>query len=212
MNIETLTVGPFAENTYVLINDNEALLIDPGFSNRSEMTAMDDVLEDSRLIGVLLTHAHVDHVLGLNQVLQKYEVPVYLNHSDLYLWNNFESQSAMFGIRTSGFSFLPENLKEQKEFELGSFSCDVLYTPGHSPDHVSLYFSGEGFVIAGDALFRESIGRTDLYKGDFDLLSRSIREKLYSLPDDTVVYPGHGPSTTIAYEKKHNGFVREVNI
>jgi hydroxyacylglutathione hydrolase len=210
MKLETFTVGPFAENTYLLINRNEAILIDPGFTNRSEMVVMEEALGDAELIGILLTHAHVDHVLGLNQVLQKYDVPVFLNHSDLFLWENFESQSAMFGIRAGGFSFIPENLGEQERFQIGHFSMDVLYTPGHSPDHVSLYFPEEGFVIAGDALFRESIGRTDLYKGDFDLLSRSIRNKLYRLPDDTKVYPGHGPSTTIGYEKKNNGFVKSV--
>lgn len=208
MNIESFIVGPFEENTYLLKNRKEAILIDPGFSNRSELLEMEEAIKETELIGILLTHAHVDHVLGLNQVLQKYEVPVYLNHSDLYLWENFESQSAMFGIRTGGFSFIPKNLEEQHNFEIGSFVMDVLYTPGHSPDHVSLFFQDDGFVIAGDALFRESIGRTDLYRGDFDLLERSIRQKLYTLPDDTVVYPGHGPATTIGYEKEYNGFVK----
>ncbi len=209
MKTDTYTVGPFAENTYLLTKNRQSLLIDPGFSSRSEMLALDEALaaDGSELIGVLLTHAHVDHVLGLNQVLQKHQVPVHLNHTDLYLWENFESQSAMFGIRTGGFSFTPEPLEEQNGFEIGPFSMDVLYTPGHSPDHVSLYFPDEEQVIAGDALFRESIGRTDLYKGDFNLLATSIREKLYTLPDDTLVLPGHGPSTTIGHEKQHNAFV-----
>lgn len=210
MKIESFTVGPFSENTYLVTKNREAILIDPGFSSRSEMQAFDDALTGSgaELTGVLLTHAHVDHVLGLNQILHKNHVPVYLNHSDLYLWENFESQSSMFGIRTGGFSFTPEPLNEQDGFEIGDFSIDILYTPGHSPDHVSLYFPDENLVIAGDALFRESIGRTDLYKGDFELLASSIREKLYTLPDDTVVYPGHGPATTIGYEKKNNAFVK----
>lgn len=210
MNIESFTVGPFAENTYLLTKNREALLIDPGFSSRNEMLVFEEALArtGAEFIGILLTHAHVDHVLGLNQVLHKYHVPVHLNHSDLYLWENFEAQSAMFGIRSGGFSFTPEPLEEQRGFEIGSFSFDILYTPGHSPDHVSLYDPENNMLIAGDALFRESIGRTDLYKGDFELLASSIRTKLYSLPDDTVVYPGHGPATTIGYEKQNNSFVK----
>jgi hydroxyacylglutathione hydrolase len=210
MKTDTFTVGPFAENTYLLTKNRQSLLIDPGFSSHSELLVFDEALagHGSELIGVLLTHAHVDHVLGLNQVLLKQKVPVYLNHTDLYLWENFESQSAMFGIRAGGFSFTPEPLEEQKGFDIGPFSMDVLYTPGHSPDHVSLCFPDDGQIIAGDVLFRESIGRTDLYKGDFNLLATSIREKLYTLPDDSLVLPGHGPSTTIGYEKQHNAFVK----
>lgn len=210
MKIDTFTVGPFAENSYLITRDKESVLIDPGFSNSSEFQSFKKILteNDSNLIAVILTHAHVDHVLGLNQVLQAYDVPVYLNHSDLYLWENFEQQSAMFGIRTGGFSFTPEPMDEQRDFQAGPFTWDVLYTPGHSPDHVSLYNKTENILIAGDTLFKESIGRTDLYKGDFDLLASSIREKLYTLPDDTVVYPGHGPATSIGHEKSHNPFVR----
>jgi len=211
MKIHSITVGPFEENTYLIAHGNEALLVDPGFSNNSEFSAFKEILEkDSlNLLGVMLTHAHVDHVLGLHQVLQSYDIPVYLNQNDLFLWNNFESQSAMFGLRASGFNFIPEALDEQKDFKIGSLSMDILYTPGHSPDHVSIYLKKDGKLIAGDALFRESIGRTDLYKGDFELLAASIRDKLYKLPGETVVLPGHGPSTSIGYEKENNVFVKE---
>ncbi len=210
MEILTFTVGPFAENTYLLSDEGNALVVDPGFSNQSEFSAFTDKLKEqkSRLKAVLLTHAHVDHLLGLNLLLQKFDLPVYLNHSDLYLWENFESQSAMFGIRSGGFSFTPEPLEEQKGYEIAGIRMDILYTPGHAPDHVSLYISNENVLIAGDTLFKDSIGRTDLYKGDFDLLSKSIREKLYTLPDETRVLPGHGPETTIGYEKLNNSFVR----
>jgi len=210
MKTDLFTVGPFAENTYLLTIENQSLLVDPGFSSVSEFQTFKRKMEErkSELLAVLLTHAHVDHVLGLNQVMQSFECPVYLNHSDLYLWENFEQQSAMFGIRAAGFSFTPLPLAGQKGLEIGPFSWDVLYTPGHSPDHVSLYNAAESILIVGDALFRESIGRTDLYKGDFELLASSIKEKLYTLPDDTVVYPGHGPKTTIGHEKSHNPFVK----
>lgn len=211
MTIHTFTVGPFVQNTYLLVNGPDAILIDAGFSNASEIQALNDLLQDreAKLAGIILTHAHIDHVMGLNQLLKVFGgLPVWLNHSDLTLWNEIENQASRFGISASGFSFTPEPLPEQKGFRVGPFRFDVLYTPGHSPDHVSLYMPDEQKVIAGDALFRESIGRTDLYKGDLALLTRSIQEKLYTLPDETVVLPGHGPETTIGYEMRHNPFVR----
>lgn len=210
MDITSFTVGPFAENTYLITEKNQAVLIDPGFFDPGEFEAFKKVLTDSNaaLIAVCLTHAHVDHIMGLDKVLKEFDVPVYLNHNDLYLWENYPDQALRFGFRTSGFDFIPENLVEQSGFEIGPFRFDVLYTPGHSPDHVSLFFADEKTVIAGDALFRESIGRTDLYKGDFNLLAASIKEKLYALPDEVNVLPGHGPSTTIGHEKAHNGFVK----
>ena len=211
MKVQFFTVGPFAENTYLITNAGKALIIDPGFTSVTEFRALTEAMdeEDCEPIAVVLTHAHVDHVLGLNQVLQRYDIPVWLNHSDLFLWENFEGQAARFGVQTSGFDFLPNNLEEQDGMEIGPFLFDVLYTPGHSPDHVSLHFKEAGFVIAGDVLFRESIGRTDLYKGSFDLLAQSIRTKLYTLDDDLKVYPGHGPATTIGYEKRNNPFVND---
>lgn len=210
MELKTFTVGPFSENSYLMLEKDQALLFDPGFYDDREFKAFKIELEDSgaELLAVCLTHAHVDHALGLHKVLKQFDVPVYLNHSDLYLWNNFEQQSKIFGLHSGGFDFTPKPLEEQKDFSLGNFIFDVIYTPGHSPDHVSLYFKEEELLVAGDVLFYESIGRTDLYKGDFDLLASSIREKLYQLPDDTSVYPGHGPATSIGREKKHNAFVK----
>lgn len=210
MKLKSYTVGPFSENTYLLSTDRESILFDPGFFDPAEYKTFKSELDESgsNLIAIVLTHAHVDHVLGLEKVLKDFDVPVYLNHSDLYLWENFPDQAQMFGFRTAGFDFIPDPLDEQKNMQIGEFTFDVLYTPGHAPDHVSLYFAGEEMLISGDALFKQSIGRTDLYKGDFDTLAQSIREKLYTLPDDTTVWPGHGPSTTIGFEKDENGFVR----
>jgi glyoxylase-like metal-dependent hydrolase (beta-lactamase superfamily II) len=210
MQIHSFTVGPFAENTYLLTNSEEALLIDPGFHDNSEINAFEQKMGElnASLKTVLLTHAHVDHVLGLHKILDAYDVPVYLNNSDPYLWNNFASQAQMFGFQAEGFNFEPENLPAQNSWSVGSFTFDVFYTPGHAPDHVSLYSAEDNILIAGDALFKEGIGRTDLYKGDMEVLKKSIREQLYSLPNKTTVYSGHGPSTTIGHEKKANPFVR----
>ncbi len=210
MKIKTFEVGPFLENTYVLSEHDSAIVIDPGFSNEPEFQNFKKYLSDvgTSLIAVVLTHAHVDHVLGLQRLLKDFQIPVYLNIQDLFLWENFGNQATMFGLNQVGFSFIPEALPKEGLFRVGVFDFECLFTPGHSPDHTSLYFENEGIVIAGDALFKESIGRTDLYKGDFEVLQQSIQKKLYTLPDTTIVYPGHGTTTTIGHEKKNNPFVR----
>ena len=210
MQIHSFTVGPFSENTYLLSNSGKALLIDPGFFEKHEFDAFMEKMDEieAELTAIVLTHAHVDHVLGLHGIKNVFDAPVYLNNSDDFLWQNFPSQAQRFGFNADPFGFEPEPLPGQKEWEIAGFTFDVLYTPGHSPDHVSLYSSDHKMVIAGDALFRQGIGRTDLYKGDFNLLEQSIREELYTLPDETEVYPGHGPKTTIGYEKQNNPFVK----
>ncbi|HCD52111.1 MAG TPA: MBL fold metallo-hydrolase [Balneolaceae bacterium] len=210
MNIHKFVVGPFQENTYLLTSDSNSIIIDPGFYNESEYSVFAKTLaaSDTTLKAVVLTHAHVDHVLGLQRLMKDYDIPVYLNHSDLFLWENFGSQATMFGLNQVQFGFDTEPLPADDEFNVAGFDFTCLYTPGHAPDHTSLYFKEEQVVISGDALFRESIGRTDLYKGDFELLKESILKKLYTLPEETIVYPGHGEKTTIGYEKQHNPFVK----
>lgn len=210
MEVISETVGPFAENTYLLTEGEQALIVDPGFLEDNEYQKIKTKINDQHLdlIAVVLTHAHVDHVLGLQKVLDDFDIPVCLSDKDRYLWNNFGSQAAMFGFSSDGFSFDPDVLPVTDEWTIGDFSFDVRYTPGHAPDHVSLYSASDGLVIAGDALFKEGIGRTDLYNGDFKVLENSIRQQLYTLPEETLVYPGHGPDTTIGHEKKSNPFVK----
>ena len=207
MEIQKFEVGPFLENTYLLTKGSEHILVDPGFSREPEFQEFKNSLT-VELKAIVLTHAHVDHILGLKRTLRDFDVPVYYCKEDRFLWENFGSQSQMFGINQGGLDFIPENLPTDDVFEIGSFTFKCLYTPGHSPDHLSLYFEDDGVLLAGDALFKESIGRTDLYKGSLEVLEKSIREKLYTLPAETVVYPGHGPETNIAHEKKNNPFVQ----
>jgi len=213
LKIQKFEVGPFAENTYLVTKSGQSILIDPGFSNDRELEECKSALTDlsSSLIAVLLTHAHIDHVLGLPAILKEYDLDVFLSHADLQPWNHISEQAAMFGLKTDKFTFTPKPLTEQKVFTLGPFTMALLYTPGHAPDHISIYFKEKNALIAGDTLFKGSVGRTDLYKGDMQLLSRSIRVKIYSLPDETVIYPGHGPATTVGEEKRTNPFVRLEN-
>jgi hydroxyacylglutathione hydrolase len=210
MHIHSFTVGPFMENTYLLEKEEQALLVDPGFVHSREFDAFSKLLEElgAELIAVLLTHAHVDHLLGLQRVLNVYNLPVYLDKNNRYLWENYEKQASAFGFTVEMPDVEPEPLEEQSDWVIGPFVFDILYTPGHSPDHLVFYDKKSHQLIAGDTLFREGIGRTDLYKGNFETLEKSIREKLYTLPDQTEVFPGHGPQTTIGHEKKANPFVR----
>ncbi|MFU8858878.1 MAG: MBL fold metallo-hydrolase [Cyclonatronaceae bacterium] len=209
MQITVLTVNPFQENTYVISNGTDAVLVDSGFSTAAEFGQLRRLTGDDglNLKAVLLTHAHVDHVLGLQRVLDYYDVPVYLSHTDLHLWENYMSQAALFGFEAKPFGFTPKDYPPDR-ITTGGMTFHIIPTPGHAPDHVSLYSPEHSVLIAGDVLFRESIGRTDLYKGDFQELERSIRERLYILPDQTRVLPGHGPETSIGHEKKFNPFVR----
>ncbi|MCH8557514.1 MAG: MBL fold metallo-hydrolase [Balneolia bacterium] len=213
MHIETLTVNPFSQNTYLLIQNNNALLVDAGFASASELNRMIDVLREHKaeLKAIIITHAHIDHIMGLQRTIDRFDVPVYISHEDLYLWENSYAQGKFFDVDLKRFDFIPEPLPSDAPFEVAGFKMIVLFTPGHSPDHVSLYFENEGVLIAGDVLFHGSIGRTDLYKGNFDILAKSIREKLYLLPDSTEVYSGHGPKTLIGHEKKFNEFVKAAD-
>lgn len=210
LDIQKFEVGPFMENTYLVSGRGQSLLIDPGFSNEKEFRRFHSALanQNSTLAGVLLTHAHIDHVLGLPAVLKAFDVDVYLSHEDLNPWNEIAEQAAMFGLTADSLTFTPKDLPEQKEFSLGLFKMDLLHTPGHAPDHIAIYFESDNILIGGDALFKGSVGRTDLYKGDMELLARSIREKIYTLSDETMIYPGHGPATTVGVEKRTNPFVK----
>lgn len=209
MHLETFTVGPFSENTYLLVKDEKALLIDPGFYEDHEFERFIHTLGDTGLDAVVLTHAHIDHLLGLNRVLDKFDVPVYLSDQDRYLWENLVSQALLFGLHVEKVNVIPEPLSVGANRELGPFIFDIRHTPGHAPDHLILYSEEYELVIAGDTLFREGIGRYDLYKGDYRVLEQSIRKQLYTLPPSTKVYPGHGPPTSIGYEKRNNPYIRE---
>lgn len=210
MDILGFTVNPFQENSYLISHQNRAIVIDPGFSSASEINIFLQslMIEDAKLEAIVLSHAHLDHIFGVEMVRNRFEVPVYLHPDDMYFWENYMLSAARYGIEVKPFDFDPLPINTNEIFEIAGMKFEARHTPGHAPGHVAFYSDEGNFVVSGDALFRESIGRTDLYKGDFDVLENSIRTQLYTLPEETVVYPGHGDKTTIGHEKRHNPFVK----
>ena len=206
MTIKQITVGPFQMNVYIIHKDdsNECLLIDPS----DELDRIYDYLDQNNLkpIAIVNTHAHIDHIRFAKDIQDKYELPFYLAKEELPLLENLEKQGAMYGIETSPPPKVTHNLEETDVLTVGSFSFKVLHAPGHSPG--SMCFMFEKDIIAGDVLFYDSIGRTDLYMGNYNQLIQSIHSKLLTLADEITVYPGHGPQTTIGRERRSNPFLQ----
>ncbi len=210
MHIQKFTFNPFQENTYVLHAAGEGILIDPGCSDRNEQRQLEQWLEENAVtpVRLLLTHAHIDHVMGCAWVHERFGLLPELHPKDLPVLEAAELQGSMFGVRCDPPPAPAAFLEEDQVIPLGAEHLDVLFVPGHAPGHVAFFNPRQRFLIGGDVLFHRSIGRTDLPGGDFDTLQRSIREEIYPLGDDIVVYPGHGPETTIGEERRENPFVR----
>ena len=210
MQIKTFTFNAFAENTYVLYDDTgECIIIDPGCNTSAERQQLDGFIlrEGLEPVALVNTHCHIDHVLGNDHISEKYGLQLVAHKGEIPVLEACEMVSKMYGIPYTPSPEIAIYLDEGEELTFGDTSLQVFYTPGHSPASISFYHVGSGILIAGDVLFQRSIGRTDLPGGDFDTLISSIRTKLFTLPDDTVVYPGHGPTTTIGEEKKYNPFL-----
>lgn len=210
-HVVSLTFNPFQENTYILYDDSkECIIIDPGCYTAAEKQQLTKTIQQHQLRPVRLinTHCHLDHVFGNGFVAETYGLDLEIHEGELPLLRAATQQSMMFGVP------LKEDIPEPKHFikegdliEFGNTSLQTLLTPGHSPASISFYCEKDRFVIAGDVLFYESIGRTDLPGGDYDTLINSIRTQLLSLGDEVKVYSGHGPSTTIGYERRNNPFL-----
>lgn len=212
IEIKSFTFNPFAENTYVLYDNDskEALIIDPGCYEPEEQQTLNAYIKSQGLniTKLLNTHAHIDHVLGNAWVKETYGVNLYLHPQDEPTLRAVETYAPAYGFARYAPSSPDASLKEGEAIQLGDEKLEVLFVPGHAPGHVAFYHAGQKFCINGDCLFQGSIGRTDLPGGDHDTLINSIRSKLFQLPDETVVYCGHGPETTIGFEKKHNPFCK----
>jgi hydroxyacylglutathione hydrolase len=204
-----LPVGMLACNCSILGDEatREAIVIDPG----DEIDRVRAILQQHRLQVkyIVATHAHIDHVGGIQKLQQATGASVLMHAADLPLYQNLAAQAAWLGIESPGTAQLKDFLKEGDVLRVGSFSLEVLSTPGHSPGSISLLLSGEGQkLFSGDTLFKGSIGRTDLWGGDYHQILASIRNKLLPLSDETPVFPGHGPSTTLGEERESNPFLK----
>lgn len=210
ITISAFTFNPFQENTFVLYDEtNACVIIDAGCYTNHEKAQLSSFIAKNKLNPKLLlnTHCHIDHVLGNAYVYEHYRLKTYMHKADLPTLEMAPLSGKMWDI---GLEDVPEPEKYIKEgdiIEFGNSKLEILFTPGHSIGHIVFVNHQQKFVIGGDVLFKQSIGRTDLPGGNHQQLLDSIRTKLFTLADDYVVYPGHGPETTIGYEKKHNPFL-----
>jgi glyoxylase-like metal-dependent hydrolase (beta-lactamase superfamily II) len=210
LSVAKFTFNPFQENTYVIHNGSQAILIDPGCWNATEEHELESYLAENALtpVHLVLTHAHIDHVFGCAWANSRYGLTPDLHPADHELYAGAPQVARMYGLPFEEGPPPGRALVPGETITLGSDTLKVLFVPGHAPGHVALFCEAQHFVIAGDVLFMNSIGRTDLPGGDMDTLLRSIREQLFPLGDEVVVYSGHGPETTIGREKRSNPFLR----
>lgn len=211
MTIKTFTFNPFQENTYLVFDEtNEAVIIDAGCLQAGEKQVLKRFIEDNKLTikRVLNTHLHLDHQFGNKFLFDTYGIAPEACIEDEFLLENVVAQARSYGFPvTEEAQPLGTYITENQEINFGNSSLKAIHAPGHSPGSMVLYSEKAGVMFAGDVLFQGSIGRTDLPKGDYASLILAITKKLLVLPDSTVVYCGHGPSTTIGYEKKNNPYL-----
>ncbi len=206
---EILPVGMLACNCSILADETarEAVVIDPG----------DDIEEIKKILGkhnlhvkyIIATHAHIDHVGGIEKLKKATGAAVLMHQNDLPLYQSLAMQADWLGVEAPGVTEVDQFLKEGDSLRWGALSLEVLHTPGHSPGSLSLHLPGENQrILSGDTLFQGSIGRTDLWGGSWDEILRSIHNRLLIFPDQTPVFPGHGAPTTIGKERESNPFLR----
>ena len=208
MILETLIVGPLGVNCYIVGDDKtrDALVIDPGGNARDILDTLRR--EQLKLVALVATHAHFDHLLALDEVRAQTRAPFLIYADEAAMLTNAQMGAQFFGFTMPQPAPADRLLREGDEVRAGSVALKVLHTPGHSPGGMCLL--GDQCVFVGDTLFQGGIGRVDLPGGDYATLMRSIRDKLLTLPDDTIVYPGHGAATTIGEEKLLNPFLRPL--
>jgi len=211
MTIKTFTFNPIQENTYLVYDEtNEAVVIDAGCLSEIEKRALKNYIEENDLTlkRVLNTHLHFDHQFGNKFLYTTYGIKPEACKADEYLLENVIAQTRSFGVEINEEAqTIGDYITDGQDLKFGNTTLKALHVPGHSPGSMAFYAEKEGILFAGDVLFRGSIGRTDLPKGDYATLIGSITGQLLTLPDSTVVYCGHGPSTTIGFERKNNPFL-----
>jgi hydroxyacylglutathione hydrolase len=210
LTIKSFTFSPIQENTYVVFNEKDAcIVIDPGCYFGNERRALEEFITENGLNPKILlnTHCHLDHVFGNKFVHDRYGLSLHLHEKEKEVLRLAPESGLRWNMPFENYRGELIFLKEGESVWLDNDELKVIFTPGHSPGSICFYCPAQKFVIAGDVLFRLSIGRTDIPGGDMDTLTNSIREVLYTLPDETIVYPGHGEPTSIGFEKKNNPFV-----
>ena len=211
LHVHVLTFNPFQENTYIIsAPSGECIIIDPGCFDQGERDELTQTIKDLGLKPVRLinTHCHIDHILGNAFVAKTWGLGLEIHKGEIPVLESGLMVSGMYGVPYDPSPKPSSFLNEGDEIVLDGHVMKILFTPGHSPASICFYNMADGWVIGGDVLFYESIGRTDLPGGDHATLLKSIREQLFVLPSETIVYPGHGPSTKIGYEKMFNPFMQ----
>ena len=210
MKIKTFVFNPFQLNTFVVYDDSKsAIIIDAGNSNESENAELFDFISQENLMveGLYYTHAHVDHIVGNNAIINKYGIKAYASVDSNLFFDNAEYHAKSLGFSLNNLIRPETTIKDGDVVKFGNSSLNIIYAPGHADGSICFYSEDDKFIIVGDVLFRDSIGRTDLPTGNFEVLAHSIINKLYVLPSGVKVFSGHGPTTTIGHEKISNPFV-----
>ncbi len=209
MEIKQFTFNPFAENTFILFDETkDCIIIDPGCYEQSEKDELTNFIKSNDLSvdKLVNTHGHIDHVLGNDFIKQTYGVELWMHETELPVYAAVKTYASNYGFPLYQETEVDQFLKEGETVNFGKTELQILFVPGHAPGHVALFHEKQKVCIGGDVLFDGSIGRTDLPGGDFDTLIKSIHEKIFPLGDETVVYCGHGPETTVGKEKATNPF------
>ena len=213
LTVQPFTFNPIQENTYVVYNDKRlCCIIDPGCYFATEEQELKRFIDSNQLEPVYLlnTHCHLDHIFGNRFIQKMFGLTLYLNRLEVPVLENGPATGQLWQLPFDNYDGELKYLDEDDVVRLGEDEMRVLFTPGHSPGSISFYCEKDKFVISGDVLFQGSVGRTDLPGGDFQILDESIKTKLYTLPRDIIVHPGHGETTTIGDEMKTNPFVKMI--
>lgn len=209
ITVKTFVFNAFSENTYILYDEtNECIIIDPGCFETKEQDEIADFINSNGLIPkyILITHGHIDHVLGINFLKDILNIPIGVPNKEEETYNAVSSYASSYGFDGYKHSLADFLIDDGESINFGNSSLTTVYAPGHSAGHVAFLNEDQNICIGGDILFSGSIGRVDLPGGDYDTLINSIKNKLFTLNDSMVIYPGHGPTTTIKQEKSTNPF------